>query len=94
MRGLDVGLLGLDKNVGVRLGVVGVLVEYHDVHALTRRSNPDGELRGAIAWGILVLSHKRLLDVLPDILLRGVLDEFPGQEVGHLSFRDRPDGLN
>ena len=91
---LYISPFGLDKDVSIRLDMISPLAENNDVDALARGTNLDRKLRLAISRHVLILPDERLLNVLPDILLRGVLDEFPGQEVGHLSFRDRPDGLN
>src|SRR5699024_7911753 len=43
--GLDVSPLGLDEDVGVRLSMVGALVEDDDVRTFTRGTDPDSELR-------------------------------------------------
>ena len=91
---LYISPFGLDEDVGIRLDMISPLAENNDVDALARGTNLDRKLRLAISRHVLILPDERLLNVLPDILLRGVPDEFPGQEVGHLSFRDRPDGLN
>src|SRR5699024_1086839 len=92
--GLDVSPLGLDEDVGVRLSMVGALVEDDDVRTFTRGTDPDSELRSAVGWRVLVLPYKRLFDVLPNALFGGVVNELPGEEVGHLPVSDPAHGLN
>src|SRR5699024_11829471 len=76
--GLDVSPLGLDEDVGVRLSMVGALVEDDDVRTFTRGTDPDSELRSAVGWRVLVLPYKRIFDVMPNVLFGGGVTELAG----------------
>jgi hypothetical protein len=70
----------------------GASREHHYVYALRRRSNFNAKFWLAVVGFVLVLADEGLLDVLADVLLRGISDVAASEEVFDLALGHRTSG--